>query len=142
MNFDALKKFLIVVGILGFVGLHGYFLLKIVRADGVTADLSGVAVGIGATLTGVLGAAFAVAMGVKEIAGNNRGMDAFRAGPTNEQILTVGVWTYALVGLASTLVYVFNSDETPGSISSLALVFVGYVAAVISNAYKGALSTP
>ncbi len=126
MNFEPLKKFLI----------------KILSANGEAADLSNVAVGFGATLTGVLGAAFAVALGVKETSGQNRGIEAFRVGPSNQLILTVGVCTYAIVGLLSTLVYAFNSDETPGSVSSLALVFVGYVAAVISNAYRAALTPP
>jgi hypothetical protein len=37
------------------------------------------------------------------------------------------------------VIYAFNPNETPGSISSLGLVFVGYVAAIVTNAYKAVL---
>lgn len=138
MNVKPLKIALMAAALLGFIALHVTFLAQILRAHGAPPDLDTVWVNIAATLSGVLGAAFAVAMGVKDSL-NGSGLRTLRVSGT-DVILTIGIWVYAVFGVVSVVVYATNSDETPGSVSSLALIFIGYVAALLSNAYKAVLT--
>lgn len=140
MNVKPLRTFLLIVGVLGFMALQTYFLIAIIAASSnEPPDFADPLVPIQSALSGVLAAAFAVALGVKDTTGQP-GRAAFR-GISQPFVLTAGIWLYAIYGVLSVLVYVLWHAETPGAVASLALVFVGYVAAVLSNAYKAILTT-
>lgn len=138
MNVEPLRKILVALFLAGFVALYGYFLIAIIQAPSDTPpQLDDRLVGLAATMSGVLGTAFAVALGVKS-QGGVRGAFALPSISLNT-LLGVGLWAYAAVGVAALVTYILNLDETPGSISSLALVLVGYVAGAVTNAYKAVL---
>jgi hypothetical protein len=135
VNVRPLRTFLIIVGVLGFAALQTYFLVSIITAStNHPPNFADPLVPIQSALSGALAAAFAVALGVKDTTGNP-GFAAFRA-ISQPLVLTVGIWLYAVFGVLSVVVYVIWHAETPGAVASLALVFVGYVGAVLSNAYK------
>jgi hypothetical protein len=48
----------------------------------------------------------------------------------------VGVWAYALVGAAAAFTAFVNLDETPDPIKALSSVFVGYILALASTAFR------
>ena len=49
---------------------------------------------------------------------------------------TFGIWVYAVVASAVAVTYVFNQNQTPGTIKALAVAFGGYVIALVTAAYK------
>jgi hypothetical protein len=49
--------------------------------------------------------------------------------------MTVGIWTYALVASAVAVTYFLNPSETPETIKALAVAFAGYVIALVTAAY-------
>ncbi|MCV0403788.1 MAG: hypothetical protein K5924_08760 [Chloroflexi bacterium] len=136
MGIDQLRRFLVAAFLLGFIALYAYFLLEVVRApDGAPPALDERLVGIGAILSGALGSAFAVALGVEDQTMRTRAITM----PSLQTLLGLGLWAYALVAMTSIVVFALNLDETPVAISSLALVLVGFVAAIVTNAYKAVL---
>lgn len=138
MNLDALRKFLLIAFGLGFLGVYVAFLVQVVQAsDGQPPNFNEAVVNFAATISGAIGSAFAVALGVN--ADNASPSRLLFRGVSEADLLKIGLWLYAIVGVAAALVYGLNPNETPGSISTLAFVFVGYVAALVTNAYKGVL---
>ncbi len=64
MNLEPLRKTLVALFLVGFVALYGYFLIAIIQApSGKPPVLDERLVGLAATVSGVLGTAFAVALG-------------------------------------------------------------------------------
>jgi hypothetical protein len=141
VNLDPLKKVLTAALLLGFIALYVYFIIAILTAkSGIPPTFSSAAVDIAAILSGALGTAFAVALGVKGKDENTRGL--LVGGPSETLLLTIGIWIYAIVGIMTVVVYIIKPNETPGSISAMALLIAGYVAAVVANAYKAVIPKP
>jgi hypothetical protein len=134
MDVQSLRKFLVAVLVLGFVALYFSFLASIWSADdGLPPRLDDALVGLAAVFSGALGTAFAVALGAKE---TRVGLAFSLPKVPLSTLLLAGVWVYALVGIVAVVTFALNVDETPDSIRALALVIVGYVAAIVTNAYK------
>lgn len=135
MRLEPLLKAVVVTFVALFLGLYLAFLYQIwSAAEGVAPSFNPVHVGLAAILSGALGSAFAVAMGAED----GRFGITVRL-PSVPGLLTVGLWAYALVGMAAILTYLIKPDETPGTIATLALVIAGYMAAIVTNAYKSVL---
>jgi hypothetical protein len=138
MSFNPLRKLFIAVFVLGFAALYLVFLWKIYKAeDGIPPVLDEVWLGVAAILSGALGSAFALALGLEDSR-----TKITLAPPDAQWFLVAGIYLYGLVGLLALLVYLFNTGETPGSIAALALGIVGYGAAIITNAYRAVLPHP
>jgi hypothetical protein len=138
MDFGRLRKLFIAMFVIGFAIIYGVFLWRIMAApDGVPPALDERLVAMAAVLSGALGSAFAVALGV----------DDKRTGPSMtipsvSWWLAAGIYLYGIVGVLTVVVYLFNLDETPGSLKALALCVVGYGASIITNAYRAILPKP
>ena len=129
---DELRKVIVIIVILGFVGLYLYFDVQVLQAANNTPPVLGDAVvGVAALLSGALGSAFAVALGVKPPGAEKEGPL-----PPLKTILGLGLWVYVFVGFFTAIVYLLNPNETPGAVSAVALAFVGYAVAVVTGAYK------
>jgi hypothetical protein len=134
MGVDELRKFVVLVVIIGFVGFYAYFDWQVFQAaNGTPPVLGEVLVGVAALLSGAIGSAFAVALGVKP-----PGTESVWRFPALKTILGFGLWAYVVIGIITTGVYLFNPNETPGAVSGLALAIVGYFIAVLTGAYKSA----
>jgi hypothetical protein len=110
-----------------------------------------------AALAGVLGAAFALVIGVPTKQSDvNQSLPAPSATdksgrarfwlwrllslePTNKDgaswPLTFGIWAYAVVASVVALTYLINQAETPEAVKALAIAFGGYVVALVTSAY-------
>jgi hypothetical protein len=143
---------------LSFVGLYGYFIVKISNAS-VAPQLDGVLISAAAALAGILGSAFALEIGVATPPGgtNSRLNTAFEAvkpkkpahlrlqqalslEPVNVDAAswpkTIGIWLYALVAAAVAITYALNPNQTPSTIKALAVAFAGYILALLTAAYR------
>jgi hypothetical protein len=144
----TLRELLIVGFVVAFVLLYGDFIVDIWRArmderpppafnDGVVT--------LAGALAGVLGTAFAVALGVAKPA-VMRDATGRLAGARNRfaglsPSLTLGIWAYALVGAAAAFTATVNLDETPDVVKALSSVFVGYILALASTAFRAVRPT-
>ena len=146
---------------LTFAALYADFMTNIFSAtNGKPPVFDAALVTTAAALAGVLGSAFALAIGVPTTdASTNKdlGIAEGKANKTRPEKLVVlirktlsidpsaadkpswpmtfGVWAYALVGTAVAITYVLNPGETPGAIKALAVAFAGYAVALITTAY-------
>lgn len=153
---SALKGLLLYGAIAGFVVLFADIVAQIWSANGTKPTIDPIEMGAAAALAGVLGAAFAVYIGVPSSPDttnealradlkSNPGSWATRlrrvlsleSGGENSASwpLTAGIWVYAIVATAVAVTYVANPAETPDEVRSLALAFGGYVIAMIYAAY-------
>jgi hypothetical protein len=157
---SSLKGLLLYGATLAFVGLYGYFIIKIFGAPRGTPPTFGTTtVGAAAALAGALGSAFALEIGAptgeQEV---NQALGAVASGaPRASRVLarvrrvlslapgsthdaswpkTFGIWAYAAVAGAVAFTYVVNQHETPPAVRALAVAFAGYIVALISAAYK------
>jgi hypothetical protein len=154
VGIKVLQGAILYAAVLTFAVLYVHFIVLISDASGHTPPkIDGTLLGTAAALSGVLGSAFALRMGVNRGApgpdqqqqqqapaagasrvGNRvKRVLAFEiGGPSNRNWpLTVGIWTYAAVASAVVIAYALNQDVTPGGVKALAVVFGGYVLALI-----------
>jgi hypothetical protein len=157
---SALKGLVLYGATLTFAGLYAYFMEQIVVAPSGEPPHPGAAlVSVAAALAGILGSAFALAVGVPTRATNagltrqleemekSGGKNKIRARARQFLSLepggrksaswpqTIGIWVYALVAFAVAVVYLVNQGETPPTIKALAVAFAGYVVAFMTAAY-------
>ena len=158
----ALKGILTYAAVLAFAALYVSFIVDIVRAEpGEPPALNTAMLSAAAALAGVLGSAFALYVGVPtKPDSTNAGLliavrkaeqdglpDKLRtwvrrafsleASQTTAASwpLTFGIWVYALVASAVAVTFVLFQQETPEQIRTLAIVFAGYILAMIYAAY-------
>ena len=159
---SALKGVLMYAAVLAFAALYASFIVDIVRAEsGDPPALNSAMLSAAAALAGVLGSAFALYVGVPtkpdstndelrkaaheaEQGGNGAKLRAsvrrafsLEASHTTAASwpLTFGIWVYALVASAVAVTFVMFQQETPEQIRTLAIVFAGYILAMIYAAY-------
>ncbi len=151
----ALKGLVLYGATLTFAALYTYFIVEISLASpGAPPKFDAALVSTAAALAGILGSAFALAVGTE-----SRGTSSTPVGRKHQQrkLLAVigqamyadprdtssaswpktfGIWVYALVAAAVALTYVLNQHETPPQIKALAVAFGGYVLALVTAEYK------
>jgi hypothetical protein len=158
---SALRGLMLYGAILAFAGLYAYFMVVISTSrHGVKPALDATLISAAAALSGVLGSAFALKIGVKPSAAlvNHELAAHAKAAARGERSklvalirkalslepsdvtakswpLTFGIWAYAAVASAVVVVYILNQNETPGTVKALAVTFGGYVIALINTAY-------
>lgn len=160
----SVLKGLMLYGATGaFAGLYTYFMVEIFQASAGHPPAFGAAiVSAAAALAGVLGSAFALAIGVPTTANATnqdlfKALDAVREKPIRRRIrvtlrqalslepaatdqaswpMTVGIWVYAAVATCVAITYVVNQNETPEAVKALAVAFGGYVIAFVTAAYR------
>jgi hypothetical protein len=157
----VLKGLILYTAVLAFAALYTYFIVEIFAARaGSPPSFNATLVDAAAALAGVLGSAFALAVGVTtDTSETNTALHAALTArqpsrkqkaatrlrsllsitPSNAQAVswpkTLGIWAYALVGSAVAITYVTHQNETPSSIKALAVAFGGYVIALVTTAY-------
>ena len=152
---SELKGLVLYGATLTFVGFYAYFIVEIAQAPShKPPQLSTAMVSAAAALAGVLGSAFALAVGTPTVAVNEHLAHNLQSGTITKrtrlrQFLslepsgvcsaswpqTFGIWMYACVALAVAAVYQLNQAETPDTMRALAVAFVGYVVALMTGAY-------
>jgi hypothetical protein len=158
---SALRGLMLYGAILAFAGLYIYFMVVISTArSGVKPSIDATLISAAAALSGVLGSAFALKIGVapnpsltnRELAQHDEKVKNKAASAVAARIrralslepsdanakswpLTFGIWAYAVVASAVVVVYIVNQNETPGTVKALAVTFGGYVIALINMAY-------
>lgn len=155
---STLRGLLVYGAVLAFAGLFIDFMVVICSAKaGVKPSIDATLISAAAALSGVLGSAFALKIGVSPNPANvNRQLAQHLSDPKRNQIaarirqilslepsattdkswpLTFGIWVYALVASSTVVVYILNQNETPGSVKALAVTFGGYVLALLNTAY-------
>lgn len=167
---SALRGLMLYGAILTFAGLYIDFMIVISTSRaGVTPHIDAALISAAAALSGVLGSAFALKIGAKPNpsavnhalathmarasrsgsrasslgAGIRRALSLEPSG-VGAKIwpLTFGIWAYAAIGSAVAVVYVLNQHETPDAVKALAVLFGGYVIALINSAYGMTQQTP
>jgi hypothetical protein len=152
---SELKGLVLYGATLTFVGFYAYFIVEIAQAPShKPPQLSTAMVSAAAALAGVLGSAFALAVGTPTVDVNEDLAQSLRSDTITKrtrvrQFLslepsgvysaswpqTFGIWMYACVALAVAAVYLLNQAETPDTMRALAVAFVGYVVALMTGAY-------
>jgi hypothetical protein len=131
VNRGTLKLFVVALGLGIFVILYAIAAWQILTAPNGTVPTLGDTYSAAVTLlAGGLGSAFAIAIGVK---GSTLG-EAWRWPKIDlKDVYMVGLYLYAVAAAVGLLVSLLNPAESPSWFTSLALVFVGYVAALIGK---------
>jgi hypothetical protein len=158
---SAMRGLMLYGAVLAFAGLYVDFIVVISTSkSGVKPAIDATLISAAAALSGVLGSAFALKIGVAPNPSLvNRGLAAHTAAAKANQAsavaagirralslepsdpsakswpLTFGMWAYAAVASAVVVVYILNQNETPGAVKALAVTFGGYVIALINMAY-------
>jgi hypothetical protein len=159
---SALRGLMLYGAILTFAGLYAYFMVVISTSrHGVKPSIDATLISAAAALSGVLGSAFALKIGVAPSAALvNRELATHRQKAADSGVLlkitavirnalslepsgvnakswplTFGIWAYAAVASAVVVVYILNQNETPGTVKALAVTFGGYVIALVNLAY-------
>lgn len=158
---SAIRGLLLYGAVLAFAGIYIYFMVVISTSkSGIKPTLDATLISAAAALSGVLGSAFALKVGVAPSPSLvNGGLAAHTAAAKAQKAsviaaglrralslepsdanakswpLTFGIWVYAAVASAVVAVYILNQNETPGAVKALAVTFGGYVIALISLAY-------
>jgi hypothetical protein len=155
---SALRGLLVYGAVLTFAGLFIDFMIVISAArHGVKPTIDATLIAAAAALSGVLGSAFALKIGVtpspaavnRSLAAHLNSTDRSRVAARIRQALslepstttdkswplTFGIWVYAIVAAATVVVYILNQHETPDSVKALAVTFSGYVLALLNMAY-------
>ena len=139
----TLRELLVLGFVAAFVAVYGTFIWRIweARADGAAPpQFSDGLVSFAGALAGVLGSAFAIALGVAKPDVTER--PEGRMARTRKRLggislsVTVGIWAYALVGAAAATTALVNLEETPDPIKALSSVFVGYILALAATAFR------
>jgi hypothetical protein len=163
---SAMRGLMLYGAVLAFAGLYVYFIVVISTArHGVKPLIDATLISAAAALSGVLGSAFALKIGVTpnpslvntELAAHTKAAREGNASRVTAAIrralslepsdpsakswpLTFGIWAYAAVASAVAVAYLLNQNETPGAVKALAVTFGGYVIALINTAYGMAKS--
>lgn len=158
---SALRGLMLYGSVFAFAGLYSYFMVVISTSrHGVKPAIDATLISAAAALSGVLGSAFALKIGVapnpalvnRELATHQADADNHKRSAVTATIrralslepsdvtakswpLTFGIWAYAIVASAVVIVYILNQNETPGTVKALAVTFGGYVIALINMAY-------
>lgn len=155
---STMRGLLVYGAVFVFAGLFIDFMILIITAKtGVKPSINGTLISAAAALSGVLGSAFALKIGVTPSPANvNQNLANHLSDPTRNRTaarirqalslepsatndkswpLTVGIWVYGFVASATVVVYVLNQNETPSSVKALAVTFGGYVLALLNMAY-------
>jgi hypothetical protein len=139
----TLRELLVIGLVVAFVLLYGDFIVEIWQArldNNWPPKFNDGVVSLAGALAGVLGTAFAVALGVAKPAANTnttRRMAAARNRFSGLSLsLTLGIWAYAIVGAAAAVTATVNLEETPDPVKALSSVFVGYILALASTAFR------
>lgn len=155
---STLRGLIVYGAVFAFAGLFIDFMVRISAAhNGVKPSINATLISAAAALSGVLGSAFALKIGVvPNPASVNQSLAAHLSDPSRSQVtarirqalslepssttdkswpLTFGIWVYALVASATAIVYILNQNETPSSVKVLAVTFAGYVLALLNMAY-------
>jgi hypothetical protein len=139
----TLRELLVLGLVAAFVVVYGDFIIDIwnARRNGEQPPRfnDGLVTFAGA-LAGILGSAFAVALGIakgdQEPPAQGRLAGARRRFAGLSVSVTFGIWAYAIVGAAAAVTALVNLDETPDPIKALSSVFVGYLLALASTAFR------
>jgi hypothetical protein len=137
----TLRELLIIGFVLAFVAVYADFMRDIWRAgEGDPPEFNDALVTLAGSLAGVLGSAFALSLGVAKPPGE------VKAGRLSARVkrpfaglslsVTLGIWAYALIGALAAATTIFNIDETPEAVKALSSVFVGYILALASTAFR------
>src|SRR5581483_10923225 len=149
---STLRGLIVYGAVFAFAGLFIDFMVLIsATKSGVKPAIDATLISAAAALSGVLGSAFALKIGVSPSpAAVNRKLAAHLKDTSRSQVaarirralslepsttadsswpLTIGIWVYAIVAAATVVVYILNQNETPGSVKALAVTFAGYVLA-------------
>lgn len=155
---STLRGLIVYGAVLAFAGLFIDFMVIISTAKaGSKPPIDATLISAAAALSGVLGSAFALKIGVSPSPATvNRALAAHLDDNSRNQVaarihqalslepsattdkswpLTFGIWVYAAVAAATVSVYILNQNETPSSVKALAVTFGGYVLALLNMAY-------
>jgi hypothetical protein len=155
---STLRGLIVYGAVLAFAALFVDFMVVISDAKaGTKPSINATLISAAAALSGVLGSAFALKIGVspspaavnRALASHLRDTSRSRVAARIRQAmslepstttdsswpLTFGIWVYAVVASATLVVYVLNQNETPSSVKALAVTFGGYVVALLNMAY-------
>jgi hypothetical protein len=138
----TLRELLVLGFVAAFVVVYGSFIWDIWLAridDTDPPRFSDALVTFAGSLAGVLGSAFAVALGVSKprVAEPEGRLAGARKRFSGLSIsVTVGIWAYAFVGAAAAFTALVNLEETPDPIKALSSVFAGYILALASTAFR------
>lgn len=137
----VIRYLVFVGGVLVYAYLYFTFLREIIQAGpGRPPDLENSNVQLANGIGGLLGAAFAVAMGIqrKDPTVNERRLDlGATITPEAKWVSTVSVLVYFVVGAVTLYVSRAHGAETPQEIQATATVFAGYVGAIFIGAVTG-----
>jgi hypothetical protein len=155
-----LKALIVFALVVAFAGLYSFFMVRIwQQPHGQTPKFDNGLVSVAGVLAGILGGGFALALGVAKPAGepppSKLGQAAAKLPGGDHATLTrsldaltwmsfpvtVGIWTYAVIGAAAAATTVLNTEETPNVVKALASVFGGYIFAVGTLAFRSVRST-
>ncbi|HWF71916.1 MAG TPA: hypothetical protein VG186_01150 [Solirubrobacteraceae bacterium] len=157
---SAMRGLMMYGAVLAFAGLYIDFIVIISSAK-TKPTIPPALIAAAAALSGVLGSAFALKIGVahspaalnKELAKHVKrargGKPYTVAGMLIRQALslepsdangkswplTFGIWAYAIVASSVLAAFALNLDQTPDGVKALAITFGGYVIALINVAY-------
>lgn len=160
---SVLKGLILYGAVAAFAALYVYFVVEIFQASaGAPPAFSTAIVSAAAALAGVLGSAFALAVGVPTTDNaTNQALCAAIGDARDKSFgrkllvilrralslepaatdqaswpMTAGIWIYAAVATCVAITYVVNQNETPDSVKALAVAFGGYVIAFVTAAYR------
>ena len=142
LNVGALIGYVVFVGgIALYVGLYYSFLHDIVVAgDGKPPNLDNGDVQLASGIGGLLGAAFAVTLGIqwKDTGIQEKKLQLGKTlSPQAEWVTSLSVIVYFLVGVAIIVVSRTHGAETPQEIQTTATVFAGYLASIFTAVVTG-----
>jgi hypothetical protein len=158
---STMRGLMLYGAVLAFAALYIDFIVVISTAKpGFKPTIDATLISAAAALSGVLGSAFALKIGItpsagavnKELAAHTARARAKKASALAAGIrralslepsdasakswpLTFGIWAYAIVASSVVAAYILNQNETPGAVKALAVTFGGYVIALINMAY-------
>lgn len=138
---DVITLALIVAGVLFWAGAWSKFMYETWRAPkGTPPDLNSNLVGVVNVFGGILGTAFAVALGINQA----QNQDNVHGANDAANVLTTEDWSrysvagaiavFFIVGVAAFVTWLFRMDRAPEAVKNFALVFVGYAASVLAVA--------
>lgn len=135
---ETVRSITLLAAELAFVALITSFILQTWQADsGSPPELSDVQTSAAGALAVVLGAGYAVTLGVPTTAGQRgAGLGAIVDLLRTKLWLSLGVLIYMFAGIAVCATYALNELETPGILKTVAVAFGGYVIAYIGTAYR------
>jgi hypothetical protein len=137
---ETLKQLLMFGFVSAFFVVYGYFVVEIWDApDGRPPDFDAGLISLAGALAGVLGGGFAIALGVEKPSNAPSPRLLGRLGDPFKGlslVVTLGIWTYAVIGAAAAVTTFMNLNETPEVVKGLSAVFVGYVLSLAAGSFR------